>query len=90
MTALTRTTAWLGALLLAVCLLAVIPSGFAIVWAARRLSPGRVGILMMSEVVVAVISAALLADEHIGIGEWAGAFLIMGAGILEVTSPRST
>ncbi len=73
-------------LLLAVCLLAVIPSGYAIVWAAQRLSPGRVGVLMMSEVVVAVISAALLADESIGAAELAGALLIVGAGVLEVSS----
>jgi len=76
-------------LLLAVCLLAVIPSGYAIVWAAQRLSPGRVGILMMSEVVVAVISAAFLTDESMGVGEWIGAALIMGAGVLEVASGES-
>ena len=76
----------LAALLFAVCLFAVIPSGYAIVWAARRLSPGRVGILMMSEVLVAVVSATLLAGEFMGVGEWMGAVLIIGAAVLEVTS----
>ena len=76
-------------LLLAVCLLAVIPSGYAIVWAAQRLSPGRVGILMMSEVVVAVISAAMLTDESMGLAELLGAALILGAGVLEVSTGNS-
>jgi len=79
---------WLGwaPLLIAVCLFAVIPSSYAIVWSAQRLSPGRVGILMMSEVVVAVISAALLTDESMGAGEWIGASFIMGAAVLEIFS----
>lgn len=53
--------------------------------AMARVSPGRSGLLMMTEVVVAVISAAiLLPDEALTATEWLGAALIVGAGVAEV------
>lgn len=64
----------------------LIPSLFAIFWASSRLFPGRVGILMMTEVLVAVISASLLLDEATLMLEWVGVVLIMAAGVLEVVS----
>lgn len=67
----------------------ILPSLFAIVWASQRLSPGRVGILMMSEVLVAGISAPLLAGEPLQLRELLGAIFILGAGIVELASqPR--
>ncbi len=63
----------------------LIPSLFAIFWASSRLFPGRVGILMMTEVMVAVVSAAFFLDEPVLILEWLGVVLIIGAGVLEVT-----
>lgn len=66
--------------------LVILASLFGIFWAMGRLSPGRSGLLMMTEVVVAVVSAALLLpEEALGPWEWLGAALIIGAGAFEVT-----
>lgn len=73
---------------LAFSLLIFMPTLLAVMWCAQRLSPGRVGILMMSEVLVAGISAPLLAGEVLSLQEFAGAVLIVGAGLLEVLSPQ--
>ena len=62
----------------------LVPSLFAIFWASTRLFPGRVGILMMTEVLVAVISAAIFLDESVVALEWLGVALIIAAGVLEV------
>jgi len=64
----------------------LVPSMFAIFWASSRLFPGRVGILMMTEVLVAVISAAWLLDEPVPLMEWIGVALIISAGVLEVST----
>ncbi|MEM1198229.1 MAG: DMT family transporter [Pseudomonadota bacterium] len=82
-------SAWIAAapITLAFSLLIFMPTLFAVMWCAQRLSPGRVGILMMSEVLVAGISAPLLAGEVLTLQEFAGAVLIVGAGVLEVLSP---
>jgi len=64
--------------------LGLVPSMFAIFWASSRLFPGRVGILMMTEVLVAVITAAWFLDEPVLLMEWFGVILIVGAGVLEV------
>jgi drug/metabolite transporter (DMT)-like permease len=61
-----------------------VPSFLVLLWAASRLSPGRVGLLLMGEVVVGVISAALLTDEPFGGRELIGTILIVSAGIIEV------
>ncbi|NNF79470.1 MAG: EamA family transporter, partial [Rhizobiales bacterium] len=82
-------SAWLAAapVTFAFSLLVFMPTLFAVIWCAQRLSPGRVGILMMSEVMVAGISAPLLAGEVLSLQEFLGAVLIVGAGLLEVLSP---
>jgi len=55
-----------------------------------RLSPGRSGLLMMTEVIVAVFSAAiLLPKEALSMWEWVGAALIISAGIVEVTGAEA-
>jgi len=64
--------------------LLIVPSLFAIFWASQRISPGRAGILMMSEVLVAGISAPLFAGETLSGLETAGAVLIIAAGLVEV------
>ncbi|OOY28827.1 EamA family transporter [Thioclava sp. L04-15] len=66
----------------------------ALMWATVRLEPARVGILLMTEVVVGAISAALLAHEMLSPMELAGGLLVLGAGVLElwpvkVTNPES-
>lgn len=53
-------------------------------------SPGRSGLLMMTEVVVAVFSAAILIpEEALSFWEWIGAAMIIGAGVIEVTSAEA-
>ena len=66
----------------------ILPSMYLCVWCARRLAPGRVGLLMMSVVVVAVGSAAwVLPGERLGFIEWLGAGAIALAIVIETTSP---
>ena len=51
----------------------------------QLLFPGRVGILTMSEVVVAIISAAILVpEETMLLIQWLGAIAILSAGLIEV------
>ncbi|MGB1310494.1 MAG: DMT family transporter [Leucothrix sp.] len=51
----------------------------------QQLFPGRVGLLSMSEVVVAIISAAiLLPSESMTLIQWFGAAAIVAAGLVEV------
>lgn len=67
----------------------IMPSVLAIFWASKRLFPGRVGLLMMSEPMVAVISAwILLPGERLDALEWLGAALIVSACLLEIRSTR--
>ncbi len=55
-----------------------------LMWATPRLEPARVGILLMTEVVVGALSAAALAGEHLGAREIAGGALVVCAGLMEV------
>lgn len=66
----------------------VLPMLFLTVWPATRLSPGRVGLLLMSEVVVGVISAAFWAGEPFGWRQAVGSLLILSAGAVEVLGAR--
>ncbi len=54
----------------------------------QLLSPGRVCLLMMSEVLVAGISAPLIAGEAVTATEWFAGSLIILATIIEVYSPQ--
>ncbi len=67
----------------------LVPSLFAIFWASGKLFPGRVGILMMTEVLVAVISASLLLSEQVSSVEWIGVLLIITAAVLELIGSDS-
>ncbi|MEX2648489.1 MAG: DMT family transporter [Alphaproteobacteria bacterium] len=59
-----------------------------LIWGAARLDAGRFAILILSDVVVGVGSAALLADEPFGWREAIGWLLIVGAGLMEVVAPQ--
>ncbi len=59
-----------------------------LMWAATRLEPARVGILLMSEVLVGALSAAVLADERLHTAELIGGALVLAAGVLEVWPVR--
>jgi drug/metabolite transporter (DMT)-like permease len=60
-----------------------------VVWAAGHLPPARLGILMMSEVLVGVFSAALFANESLTWLQGLGAALVITAAILEVMPARA-
>jgi len=66
----------------------VFPMLFLTIWPATVLSPARVGLLLMSEVVVGLFSAALLTNEPFGWKEALGAALIVGAAALELAPGR--
>jgi len=70
--------------LLLVVLLLVLPVVLLTLGAARLLSPARVGLLLMGEVVVGVGSAAILTDEPFGLRELLGTVLVLGAAAVEV------
>ena len=60
----------------------------ALLWAAARLEPARVSILLMTEVLVGAISAALIAGERLQPPEILGGALVLVAGVLEVWPAR--
>lgn len=62
----------------------LIPVAYLTIWPASMLSPGRVGMLLMGEIVVGVASAAILTDEPFGVREITGTTLILSAAIIEV------
>ena len=63
----------------------LLPSFCIIFRISQILFPGRVGILMMSEVVVAVISAKIfLPEEQMFVLQWVGAIAILTAGLIEI------
>ncbi|WP_127112016.1 DMT family transporter [Shimia sediminis] len=68
-----------------ISILLIIPAVIVLFWAQKFLFPGRVGLLMMSEVLVAGITASLfLPHERMNGVEWAGAALILSACLVEV------
>ena len=70
-------------LLLIFMALLVLPGTYASLWGPKYLSPGIVGLLFMTEIVVGAISVALLAGEPFGIRELTGVLLVAGASMLE-------
>ena len=70
-------------MLIGFALLVVIPGTFAALWGPKFLNPGVSGLLYMTEIVVGMISVALLAGEPFGGRELAGVILIAGASLLE-------
>ena len=70
--------------LIPVTLLVVLPAGFTMMWGAPLLSPAVTALLLMTEISVGTITAAIWADESFGFQEIAGVILITGAGLLEV------
>lgn len=75
-------TAWPWLLLLVAVF--GVPPVLMTLWGAARLTPGRVGILLMGEATVGIVSAAQWAEEPFGVRETLGAVLIVGAALVEV------
>ncbi len=69
---------------IAVVTIFLLPATYLTIWPTTMLSPARVGILFMAEVIVGVGSAASLTDEPFGTREALGTIFIVGAGIVEV------
>jgi drug/metabolite transporter (DMT)-like permease len=63
--------------------LIVIPGAYAAFWGAPHLNPGVVGLLMMTELSVGGITAAIWANEPLGVRELSGIALITVAGLSE-------
>ena len=61
----------------------MIPGAYAAFWGAPHLNPGVVGLLMMTELSVGGITAAIWANEPLGARELAGIALITLAGLTE-------
>lgn len=59
-----------------------------IMWATPRLDPARTSILLMVEVPVAALSAAILISEELTATQLIGGALVVAAGILEVIPAR--
>jgi drug/metabolite transporter (DMT)-like permease len=64
----------------------LLPFTWLLLWGARFLEPGRVSLLLLLEVAVAALSAALLAGEPFGLREAFGCLLILAAGALEAAA----
>jgi len=76
-------------LIIGISLGLVLPATLLLFWASQFLFPGRVGLLMMSEVLVAVITASiLLPDERLSAVQWLGAIFIVSASVAELLPSR--
>jgi drug/metabolite transporter (DMT)-like permease len=69
-------------------LIIFVPPNGLVLWAAQRIDPGRVGILLMTEVLVGSITAALFSGEPFGIVDLIGTVFIVCAGLIEVLGRR--
>lgn len=69
-------------------LIIFVPPNFLVLWAAQRINSGRVGILLMTEVLVGSVTAAAFSGEPFGIMELTGTILIVAAGLIEVLGRR--
>ncbi len=57
-------------------------------WSVTRLEAGRSGVIAIAELLVAVLSATLLGQEHLRLFECLGGALITAAAVLEATDPH--
>ncbi|MDB2325092.1 DMT family transporter [Alphaproteobacteria bacterium] len=73
-------------LLLIFMVLLILPGTYASLWGPKFLSPGVVGLLFMTEIVVGSISVALLSAEPLGVREVIGILLITCASLIEPVS----
>ncbi|MBF9044124.1 EamA family transporter [Rhodobacterales bacterium HKCCE4037] len=60
----------------------------ALMWATARLDPARVGILLMSEVLIGSATAAIWAGETLGPAQLTGGALVLLAALMEVWPQR--
>ena len=85
--AVPTSVALVSSLPVAVLMAVIIPPVLVMtIWPVTLLTPGRAGILLMTEVIFGLSSAWLLANEVLGVRELIGAGLILSATVLEVTA----
>lgn len=82
----TITRAW--PLVAAVAWLAWLPSQFLLFWGVRRISPVRTGILLMTELISGVVTAAWLSGDPLTWPQAVGGALILAAGLGDVLTSR--
>ncbi|MDG2405000.1 MAG: hypothetical protein P8M25_08640 [Paracoccaceae bacterium] len=70
-------------LMLTFMVLLILLGTYASLLGQKYLSPGVVGLLFMTEIIVGAISVAILAGEPFGIREITGVLFIAGASLLE-------
>ena len=75
-------------LVLFVAWVAWLPSQFLLFWGARRISPVRTGLLLMTELVSGVVTAAWLSGDPITWLQALGGALILAAGLGDVLTNR--
>ena len=75
-------------LVAAIAWLAWLPSQFLLFWGVRRISPVRTGILLMTELVSGVATAAWLSGDPITWQQALGGALILAAGLGDVLTSR--
>ncbi|MCA3574479.1 MAG: DMT family transporter [Aestuariivirga sp.] len=71
-----------------IALVFFVPPNFLVLWAAQRIDSGRVGILLMTEVLAGALTAWLFAGEDFGAMEFTGTALILCACLVEVLGRR--
>jgi drug/metabolite transporter (DMT)-like permease len=75
-------------LVAAVAWLAWLPSQFLLFWGVRRISPVRTGILLLTELISGVVTAAWLSGDPITWPQAVGGALILAAGLGDVLTSR--
>jgi drug/metabolite transporter (DMT)-like permease len=75
-------------MLLGVAWLGWLPSQLALFWGVSRISPVRTGILLMTELVSGVATAAWLSGDPISLQQALGGALILAAGLGDVLTTR--
>ena len=73
---------------LSVIAVLTLPINAMILWATTRLSPGRVGLLMLFEIIVGIAVAAVLTDEPYGQKEFLGTVMILAAAAVDILIPH--
>ncbi len=76
--------------LIAMAVIFLIPVMWGLLWGARHVDPGRLGILFQMEAVVGIASAAVLANEPFGWPEAIATALIISASLLDVFGASQT
>ena len=76
--------------LLLIAVVFLVPVMWALLWGAKVLNPGKLGILLQMEAVIGIASAAMFAGEPFGLREVLGTVLVVGAALVDTLNQRSS